>query len=78
MAKDYEDARVLCPFYRRSSRKAHIIRCEGPFPQSGQTLDFYGRNSDGAWQRQLRRFCQKDYTLCPVYRQIMREKYREN
>lgn len=77
MGRDYEDAKVLCPFYRRASRKAHTIRCEGPFQNTGQTLDFYGRNSDGEWMRQLRRYCQRDYASCPVYQLLLEKKYRD-
>lgn len=77
MPGNYDDAKVLCPFYRRSSRKAHIIRCEGLYQKSGITLDWYGKDSDKEWQRHLRRFCQKDYAQCPLHRQLQ-EKYREN
>ena len=74
MAKDWRDAKILCPFFRREDRQRHKIICEGLGDAKSISWNF-AVEDERQRIRQMEIFCQDCYQNCELYRVIRESKY---
>lgn len=70
-ASPFDDANVRCPFFG-ALRPGGQIRCEGVLKGSGATVSLF--SDPESWKLQVKKYCQKDYTQCPIA-QVLERKY---
>ena len=71
ITSNYEDATVVCPFYKASDPKR--ISCEGVTEGSILIQSFSSKEKRN---KQKRIFCDRKYEYCEVYR-MLTEKYED-
>jgi hypothetical protein len=64
---EYGSEKVLCPFYKTESR--NTLKCEGDFSESC-VFNFFSSTEKNA---QKENFCNKIYSECPHYKQVMKK-----
>jgi len=73
---NFSKADIVCPFYRRSCEgKLNRIVCEGVSECSTLAQTWSGKKR---MQKHLKGYCCENYSECPIYRMLMREKYNED
>ena len=73
--KDYEDANVICPFYRKSRvGKVNRIICEGISDKS--SISQIWSEKKGI-QRHMKQFCCDQFSDCYLHQMLMWEKYND-
>ena len=73
MAESWRQADIKCPFFRNENEKEKSINCEGILNGSVVCSRF---RSPKKREKQLRLFCEDEYTRCEIYKAID-VKYRD-
>lgn len=68
----FQDASVLCPFYRRVAKKQKMTICEGPMEQTVTTTFYHSREQ---MIEHVKKYCEGDYKSCRIFKIVNEEKY---